>query len=478
MTAAAAITPSRLDAVFERVAEWAGPLVVKEVRAGLKSRAFAIAFGLQLLVGFVVTLGNAAVAASRESPPKGAENFLGTTAAFVLFGELLIPFIAYRAMVREREDETWVLLVLTGLGTDGIVRGKQLSAWVQLGLGAAATAPFMLLSYLLSGIGLMNVLVGVWWHLGVATCLTSFAVGLAAQSETRLERTAGHFVVLGGGGLAGAASLALTGALAFNGERTLREGEVVALFVGLPLFLLALSWCVQPAAAASLALDSEARSHPARVRFVSVMALAVVATAVLSVWLEAESGFLVVPATLGALVLLVIGFFAFSERPGFPKSAVRDGVGRPGAFRSAFATVALLVLSGAVFAPVAGLHHQRAAVTAVAAPSFVSLYLSLGYLVGRFTPLRRLGTRASTRLGFFIATALGVAVPSGVALMTNARVDRGPLWPLNPVFGFFHFVDSTGNEEEVFVLAALTLLATFVALLSMFGEDGVRTHEH
>lgn len=476
MTASVALAPSRFDGAFERLADWAGPLVVKEIRAGLRSRAFALAFGLMLLAGFTVMMVSAAVSWSGVDAPKGPEAFVGTTAAFALFGHVLMPFIAYRAMVREREDETWVLLVLTGLGTDGIVRGKRLSAWAQLGLGAAATAPFMLLSYLLSGIGLVNVVLGVQWNLAVATFLTTVALGLAAQSESRLERTAGHFVMLGLSALFVAISMGVSAALAFNGERFLREGEVIGLLLGVPLFLLGLSWCIQPAAAAALALDSEAKSHPARVRVVVVVTVGVIVSGALSVVLGAEKGFLIAPAILVALVLLVVGFFAFSERHGYPNRVAHDGARRPGAFRSALATVGLLAVSAVVFGTL-GLAHPRTSVAAIAGPAFVSLYLSLGFLVGRYTALRKLGSRVATRVGFFIATGAGIVLPPVLALIDHQRPDRGPAWLINPLFGMVRFLDHGGLEGEALVLAALSVLVTFVALLTMSGEDGARTHE-
>lgn len=239
MSSDVATEPPAPEPWAERLADWAGPLVVKEVRADLRSRAFAAAFGLMLLVGFVVVLVNAALS-TRGVTARGGYAFVGTATAFALFGHLLVPVIAYRAMVKEREDETWVLLVLTGLGAAGIVRGKHLSAVAQLGLGAAASAPFMLLSYLLAGVGLLNVVLGVWWHLGLAFLLTSVALGLGAQAESRLERAAGLFVVLALGAGAGLPSLVLSGALAFNGERTLRSGAAVAALALVPVAMVLL----------------------------------------------------------------------------------------------------------------------------------------------------------------------------------------------------------------------------------------------
>jgi len=477
MTAAAAIAPAPARSFGERLAEWAGPLVVKEVRADLRSRSFGVAFGLMLFVGFVVVMVNAGLT-SRNQTGQGASAFMGTSVAFAVYGQLLLPFIAYRAMVKEREDETWVLLVLTGLGTDGIVRGKHLSALAQLGLGAAATTPFMLLSYLLSGIGLLNVVLGVWWHLGLSFLLTSAAVGFAAQSESRLERALGHFVILALCGVLALPSMALTGSLAFNGERMLREGEVVGLLVGLPVVMLVLGWCVLPAAAAALALDSESRTHPARVRVLWSFFFCIGITAVLVMVLDGHTEVILVASVVTSLLLLVVGFFSFSECPGFPRATAGDAHRRPGAFRSAKLTLFLLVVSGGVNFAVAFSDRHRATGLTIAAPSFVALYLSLGVMLARLTPLKRLGARQATRLGFLAATGLGIAVPTLVSLLVEQRPDRGPVTLLNPLFGMVRFIDRSHLEAEAAVLAALALLVSLIALLLLYAEDGARSNAH
>jgi hypothetical protein len=477
MTAAAAIAPEPGSALGERLADWAGPLVVKEVRADLRSRSFGVAFGLMLLLGFVVVMVCAGLT-SRKQTGQGASAFMGTTVAFAVYGQLLLPFIAYRAMVKEREDETWVLLVLTGLGTDGIVRGKFLSAMAQLGLGAAATMPFMLLSYLLSGIGLLNVVLGVWWNLGLSVLLTSAAVGFAAQSESRLERALGHFVVLVVCCVLAAPSLAVTGALAFNGERVVREGDLLGMLIGLPVAMLVLAWCMIPAASAALALDSESRTHPARARVFGSFLVGTLATAGLVGFFAAHVEVILAASVIVSLLLLIVGFFSFSEVPGFPKATAADGYRRPGAFRSALMTVVLLAVSGAVCFAVAYGDRHRATGLTIAAPSFVALYLSLGLMLARLTPLKRLGARQATRIGFLAATALGIAVPTILSLLTDHRPDRGPAWVVNPLFGMVRFLDRSHLEGEAVLLGALALLMTFIALMLLHGEDGVRTNAH
>lgn len=475
MSATVSIAPEPAQPWGERVAEWAGPLVVKEVRAGLKSRAFAVAFGLMLLAGFVVVLVNASMSGTSDEP-RGRYAFMGMCVVFAVYGHLLAPFIAFRAMVKEREDETWVLLVLTGLGTGGIVRGKHLSAIAQVGLGAAATAPFMLLSYLLAGVGLANVLLGVWWQLGTAFLLTTAAVGLAAQSESRLERTLGHFIMLGLSLVIGAIGLAVCGALSFNGERVMREGETVGVLMLVPVAMVAVGACVLPAAAAALALDSESRSHPARVRLMWTFGVGVLATAFLVWQLEANVAVGAVGSVIASLLLLCVGFFSISELPGYPHATRDDGFARPGAFRSTVVAFGLLVFVGCVFTVMLLTDEHRTTGLAIAAPAYVALYLSIGVIFARVTPLGRLGHRAATRLGFLVATVLGIAVPTALAIIDGSRPDRGPLWVMNPFFGMIRFIDRSHLEEEAIVLALVASMAAVVALMLLYGADEERSH--
>src|SRR5262249_1830468 len=109
----------------------------------------------------------------------------------------VIPYSAYRSMAREREEETWVLLTLTGLGPRRILRGKMGSFMLQGILYTSAAAPFLLFSYFLNGIDLVTILcvvvAGVAWQL----LLTSICVSMATLAVSRLMAGLLHFVTLG-----------------------------------------------------------------------------------------------------------------------------------------------------------------------------------------------------------------------------------------------------------------------------------------
>lgn len=130
------------------------PLVVKELRQGLRTRVFWVCFGLMLLACLAVAL--VAYVDTREGAyaRRGQGYFFSFFVCLGVAHFFVIPYSAYRSLAREREDETWVLLVLTGLGPRRILRGKVASFLVQAALYASAAGPFLLFSYFLNGITL------------------------------------------------------------------------------------------------------------------------------------------------------------------------------------------------------------------------------------------------------------------------------------------------------------------------------------
>jgi hypothetical protein len=464
-----ATVPAPASPWAERLGDWAGPLVVKELRQGLASKAFAATFGLMLTAAFLVTATMGA-RALQASGPLGGWAFWLSCSVFAVYGQLFIPFLAYRALVREREEDTWLLLVLTGIGAEGIVRGKHLSAVLLLGLGLCATAPFMLFSYLLSGVALPSLGLALWWQLGVSFLLVTAAVGLAAQAHLRLERAGGHFIVVGLGVLLGGPSLAVTWAVTFEGEKFIAKGEVLGLLALLPVAMVLVAMCIPPAGAAALALPSESRPGPARRTVAGTFFLGVLTTSFLVVVLEAHPDFAVVLSVLNALALLAVGYFSISSRAAALHRTPRSFFDRPGALPSVVASFGLLAFSAAAFFATNELREGRHGAATVAGPAFVMLYLSLGVIVSRLTPLARLGPVQSARVGFVVTTTLGIAVPTGIAIVTGDRVDRGLGWVFNPLFGMARFIDRSGHEEEVVVLAGAAVLAALVALIVLAAE--------
>ncbi|MFN0129802.1 MAG: hypothetical protein ACKV19_24315 [Verrucomicrobiales bacterium] len=166
-----AAPPSSVLADF---GDWLSPMVVKELRQGLKTRAFVSALiilhgVLTLLLLFAISEGN----------------LVGFTKMFWwICGGLLIfalPLSGFNALVGEVKGRTFDLLSLTRLGPLGIVAGKWLALIAQSGLIAISILPYVVLSYFGGGVDLpgeVTLLLFLWLFSAV---VSAFAIMVSAM---------------------------------------------------------------------------------------------------------------------------------------------------------------------------------------------------------------------------------------------------------------------------------------------------------
>lgn len=467
-------------ALSERLAEAAGPIVVKEVRQGLRAKVFAIFFALLLVGCLVVALVAAAEFDRHTNLELGPDYFRLFLAALAVVEFFVIPYMAFRAMSREREDETWVLLVLTGLGARRIVRGKVSSALAQGLLYASACAPFVLFSYYLNGIDLPTVLVALVMSAAWSCLLICVGVAAATQAQSRIGRALVHFLVLGlllGGTFAG---IAFSAFFAEEGGRLLREEAGFRAFcAGHVVWSLTTAWVALEGAAAGLALLSENAARGPRLALTVQVLLALGAAAVVALLSDTRH---VMSAAVGSVAmsahLCVAGLFAVSEHDGFPPAFARErAYFRPGAARSFMVIVFLLSLSTAAWFGMYrafGGGDTKAIRILLAGPLFVLLYLSLGVLLGRLTPLRELGEPIATRAGFAAAVFLGTTVPMFISVMLGRRANYKDLNVLSPLLGIPN-INSGGRGATTLGLAVVCgLLFGLIAFTTLAARDSER----
>jgi hypothetical protein len=471
------------DGFVDRLQELVGPIVVKEVRQGLRAKVFAIFFAV-LLAGCLMT---ALVAVAAVSEAVGDSTLGRDFLAAYLIGLsavtcFVIPFTAFRSMLREQEEETWVMLLLTGLGGRNIVRGKWVSAMSQALLFGSAAAPFVVFTYFLNGIDIPQIVVALAL-LSAWTCLlTAAGIGIATQAHTRVGRTFAHFVALATLGGGTFAAMAFGTVLSLEGTRLMQQDAFLTFCLGLSGFALAATVLVLEGAAAGLALPSEPASAGPRKAMTAIVVGGLTFGVAAFVLNEGDARTAAAGSILTSLFLAACGVFAISERDGFPARFAGTGWLKPGALRSYWLVVGLLVLSTVVWGTLWELaggrsgsaRHLRAL---LAAPLYSLLYLSAAAFFGRVTVLRKAGEPLASRIAFGMTVLLGSVVPPIIAMLGGGRGNDMAVNSLNPVVGMVNHVERSGHDIDgaLVFLGAVTLLFVFLASAVLGSRDGVRS---
>lgn len=137
---------------FDRASDWCNPILVKEVRQALKSRAFVATFLLLLLGSWLISaFGLLAAGPSVEYGSVGQAFFTFYFGVLCVALGIVVPYGAFRSLLNERDDNTYELLSITALSPGQIVRGKWACAIVQTLLYYSAIAPFIAFTALLQG---------------------------------------------------------------------------------------------------------------------------------------------------------------------------------------------------------------------------------------------------------------------------------------------------------------------------------------
>ncbi|MFV0416026.1 MAG: ABC transporter permease [Chthoniobacterales bacterium] len=157
--------------------DWLSPMLIKELRQGMRTRLFAITFiTLQvLMIGF---LGISMLLES-QNIPSGLMSFFFWFAISlpVLFA---LPFSGFQAVSNEIKGQTLELIQLTRLNAWRIVWGKWMAIVAQIVLLLCAVLPYVILRYFLGGINLADDLKGLASMLLVSATLTAAMVGFSS----------------------------------------------------------------------------------------------------------------------------------------------------------------------------------------------------------------------------------------------------------------------------------------------------------
>jgi len=178
----------KLAMLNEWSSEFCSSILVKETRQALKSRQFIWTYFLLLLcVGVWTVLGLTMNNSDYRNLDYrvGRELLIGF---WVILGfplGLIIPFGAYRSMAREFEDGTIQLMSITTMKPYQIVIGKFGSAMLQMLTYLSVLAPCILFTYMLRGISLTQIVLGLSICVGGSICLTILGLFLAGAVRSR-----------------------------------------------------------------------------------------------------------------------------------------------------------------------------------------------------------------------------------------------------------------------------------------------------
>ncbi len=167
-------TARRFDA-----SDWLSPIIVKELRQGMRGRTFISTFLLLQLALIVVVSG--AMAATAITNTDTMQMF--SVFFWIIIGAPLIaviPIMGLGALQNEIKSNSIELVYLTRLSPWRIVAGKWAALSAQSLLFVFSVLPYLVLRYFLGGIDLLGELSTLLVLLGWCLLLTSVTVGLSA----------------------------------------------------------------------------------------------------------------------------------------------------------------------------------------------------------------------------------------------------------------------------------------------------------
>ena len=160
------------------------PMLVKELRQGMRTKAFVGVFlALQIILG--VILLSAGAAASSDDAGETISNII-----FIFFSIAVLiiqPMRGITALSSEVKGNTIDMMVLTRLSAWRIVSGKWASIVSQSALLLVTIVPYLILRYFFGGMNLIGEIVFLAVLFLSSAALTAVTVGLSASSSVILR---------------------------------------------------------------------------------------------------------------------------------------------------------------------------------------------------------------------------------------------------------------------------------------------------
>jgi len=285
--------------------DWLSPILVKELRQGMRARAFLIAFLLLQVFLVLLVVGN--VAAQEDRNALDFQNhFFWVIIGFVLLA--LVPLRGLVAVSHEIKNHTMETIMLTRLTAWRVVVGKWSALFAQSVLLVSAVLPYVILRYFLGGDDVVSDFEAILLMLWLSGILIAASIAVSALGNAVIRIAILVAIVVG---VSGGSDSFLSGTWSNGGWETCGWLMIFGFFVPALLFELT---------ASGIAPASE--NHAIRRR---ALALSFFISACLLGWL-AKTSFqpgIVIPL----LVLIGICYFDLSEKPRLLSRMVQSLVG-------------------------------------------------------------------------------------------------------------------------------------------------------
>ena len=187
---------------LQNIVDWGSdrlnPLLVRNIRQNLRNRTFLSFFFLMLGIGAIAGLMVA------TSPQAGSSRSDSGWELFVVLawvwgaGVIIVQSLsAFRAVITERQDDTWDLVELSTLEPKHILRGLLYTALVQGIMFTAALAPFMVMAYMLRGLDVWVIIITFVSIPAMSVCSCTANIFCACLTNKKSSRAVISLFALG-----------------------------------------------------------------------------------------------------------------------------------------------------------------------------------------------------------------------------------------------------------------------------------------
>ncbi len=253
---------------FNPSSDWFNPMLVRDLRQGLRSRVFTVVFlALQGGMGVFVILG---LAAASEGEVQEALTDV-VNAGVIGFFLMALPLLACFAFGLEFREGRLDLLKLTQLSARGFVLGKWSSLCVQGLMVASSLLPYLVLRYFAGGVDLVTEFYFLLYVLALSALLIALGLVLSCVNQMVVRVIAiifffqsffGMFVASVAGPVRGGGGVFSLFELAFGGSGL--HANVLGNFILLAAVELPILWVCLEFGSARLAPPSENHDTPQR----------------------------------------------------------------------------------------------------------------------------------------------------------------------------------------------------------------------